>query len=58
MSKKMTSPGPEPKRASNAEKAAEARARTERLKSALKANIGRRKAQAKAKAAPKGADGE
>lgn len=50
MSKKTPRHGPEPVRASNAEKAAEARARTERLKAALKANLGRRKAQARARA--------
>ncbi len=49
MSKKTPRHGPEPVRASNAEKAAEARARTERLKAALKANLGRRKAQARAR---------
>jgi len=49
MSKKTPRHGPEPVRATNAEKAAEARARTDRLKAALKANLGRRKAQARAR---------
>jgi hypothetical protein len=49
MSTKTPRPGPEPARATSAEKAAEARGRTERLKAALKANLGRRKAQARAR---------
>ena len=50
MNRKNPKMGHEPRRASNAEKAAEARARAERLKAALKDNIARRKAQAKARA--------
>ena len=56
MSKKTRLTGPEPARPSNAEKAAEARARAERLKAALKANIGRRKGQAKARGPDAGAE--
>lgn len=49
MMKKSPTLIPERSPSTNAERAAEARARTERLKAALKENMGRRKAQTRAR---------